>query len=112
MKLFSACLLSKWGFDDGDLFSDFVFRYGGPDAPDDGSVLVAAVKAYLLPKLKQSVEVVEIETSHNPIRALRVDGGRVDWYLHNPDIKLEPESVEITEQDIFALFPSHPWKSL
>lgn len=103
--LFSDGLLSKWGFHDGGQFDDFEFEYSSPDGPDAKTILVAAVKAYLVPQLKQSVNIVEIITSHNPIRANTVDGREVDWYNDNPTIKLEPKSVEVSDEELFALFP-------
>lgn len=65
---------------------------------DDRQLLCALVRQCLLPVLDQHVEVVEIETSHNPIRASTVDGVRVPeevWYGDAPGPTLTPESVEI-----------------
>lgn len=55
-------LASKWGFDDGDLLS------GIAQVGKSHSLLIASVRAFLLPLLPD-VEVYEIGTCHNPIRA-------------------------------------------
>ena len=58
--LFAESLLSKWGFEDGDMLAD--------DTGVRHELLVQMVKHHLLPLL-QGVEVFEIRTCHNPVRA-------------------------------------------
>lgn len=83
VSLFSEDLLSKWGFWDGDILNEVLWDRAleegvKPMGGDHHAVLVRAVREYLLPVLDQDVEVYEIVTSHNPIRASSVDGVEVD----------------------------------
>lgn len=114
--LFSSGLLSKWGFNDGDLFEAFMFDFGGSTCPvSQHDLLISAVRTYLVPELKQAVELQEVVTIHNPIRARTVDGRAVDWIEENPGITLEPESVDVSEEQLFALFPGafvDRWKNV
>ena len=98
-RLDSESLLSKWGFDDGDPFSDWLL---GPTnhAFRSKIFLAAVVRKFLIPKLDQKVEIVFLDTCHNPIRAAKVDGVAVDWYSSNPGIKLTPEFVEVTDEQL------------
>lgn len=110
--LLSSSLLSKWGFDDGDPFDDvedwWHNQHGtGPmrhcdcgffDLGVDARVLLPElVRRFLLPVLDQAVELVDIETSHNPIRASTVDGVDVEgfWYETRPGVVLTPDAVEV-----------------
>jgi hypothetical protein len=99
LTLFSSSLLSKWGFNDGNDPDDWLdyceahgIDYNAVDFP-----LVALVRQHLLPVLDQDVTVVEIETSHNPIRAELVDGIDVTeaWYGRAPEPTLTPEYVDV-----------------
>lgn len=58
--LFAESLLSKWGFEDGDVLAD--------DTGVRHELLVQVIKDHLLPLL-HGVEVFEICTCHNPVRA-------------------------------------------
>jgi hypothetical protein len=112
LYLFSHALLSKWGFDDGDPFDEvedwWHNQHGtGPmghcdcgffDLGVDARVLLPElVRRFLLPALDQAVELVDIETSHNPIRASKVNGVDVEgaWYESSPAVVLTPESVVV-----------------
>lgn len=93
----SKSLLSKWGFCDGDLFSDFVHEnyiveWTTQDFAMDKQVLKMAVERYLLPALSVSVRLQCFVTCHNNVRV-------------NPDdydeLATQPETVvEITEQQL------------
>lgn len=115
LMFFTRGLLSKWGFDDGDPFDDveewWHNQHGtGPMrhcdcgffdlGVDARELLCVLVRRLVLPVLDQRVQVVEIETSHNPIRAEVVDGVPLPedaWYrVHGPEVpKLTPDCVEI-----------------
>ena len=101
--LLSDDLLSKWGFGDGDMFDDLCWALEQAEGIDvDGQdVLKAAVRRWMLPRLRQRVEVVEIETIHNPIRASTVDGESVEhfWYEVGGG-NLEPRTIEVPTADI------------
>jgi hypothetical protein len=90
-------LLSKFGFEDGDLLWDLISEHGlGVDHHD---LLTAVVTGLLLPRLDQEVEVYTIwATLHNPVRARTVDGEPAD-----PSMDLTPEWVEIPVADILGI---------
>lgn len=80
-------LASKWGFDDGDLLSDIT------EVGKSHALLIAAVRAFLLPLLPD-VEVEEIVTCHNPIRA--TDATR--YLCEDSDVR-----VALTRDQLLAL---------
>ncbi len=106
VTLFSRCLLSKWGFDDGDIFG----WLGDFGIHDRHAVLCAVVRQKLLPVLTQKVEVEEISCCHNPIRARSVDGVDVShlWYEVDEKIAITPDSVEISGTDILLIARAMP----
>ena len=109
LTLFSRCLLSKWGFNDGeapDQWYDYCDNLG-VDWTKLEFPLTALVRKYLLPAMGQDVTVCDIETSHNPIRAETVNGKNVTdvWYGRSPEPELTPEYVDVPMADVlrFAL---------
>lgn len=108
--LFSESLLSKWGFNDGDLPDEVDGWLDAQDPPihlagNWRPILCQLVRRYLIPALDQAVEVVEIETSHNPIRAEKVDGVDVtdSWYHNGEKVRLTPDSVTVPYSAILEL---------
>lgn len=104
LRLLSSGLLSKWGFSDGDVpdeWLDWCEERGIDWTALRGwraYVLPELVRRYLMPALEQKVELVDIGTNHNPIRAGTVDGIDVSdrWYDNSDDEpELDPEYVEI-----------------
>lgn len=90
------CLLSKFGFGDGDVICDW-----WDDRRDDDfaewsmhATLQALVRRYLIPEIEKrghTIEVYDIVTIHNPIRARRIDGKEVEPRGHpvfDPPIKV------------------------
>ena len=68
-------LYSKWGFGDGDIVLEALYDLEDSGVPVtkadyelDHQVLIALVRAELLPKLPVPVEVFDLSTIHNPIR--------------------------------------------
>lgn len=107
VTLFAEGLLSKWGFSDGDLL-DWLYEFG---VRDKHTVLCAVVRQKLLPALAQKVEVEEIGTCHNPIRARTVDGVDVKnlWYDAAYEKKLlTPDSVTVTGAEVLEIARSLP----
>ncbi|MEV2277723.1 hypothetical protein AB0I72_19265 [Nocardiopsis sp. NPDC049922] len=99
VTLFSFGLLSKWGFGDGDTpdeWLDYLDEHG-IDWDDAQWPLAALVRRYLLPELAKhhTIEVYEIETIHNPIRASRVDGIEIDPLAADDEVELIPASVDV-----------------
>lgn len=117
MILYSRDLLSKWGFNDSATPGEWRDYLNPPDAPRLDVTpfpLIQVVRRYMLPVLDQEVEVEEIETSHNPIRARSVDGLNVEhlWsgehsLTDGQDSRgiLTPKSVEVPLHLIKLLLP-------
>ncbi|WP_329311694.1 hypothetical protein [Streptomyces sp. NBC_01262] len=115
ITLFSECLLSKWGFNDGadnESWLDWCeangIDYNAVDYP-----LVELVQTYLIPALDQRVTVRLIQTSHNPIRVDTVDGIDVteQWYDGSaPTTRLTPEHVDVPMSEVLRLagLPKQP----
>ncbi len=115
VRMYTPGLTSKWGFEDGDLFFadarvqvvlDQVHRMtarriGARD------LLVAVVREVVLAQLDQRVELNELVTLHNPARAARVDGVRLDSYGNPPDghepVEITPDIVEVSLLQIRAV---------
>lgn len=99
ITLFSSCLLSKWGFGDGDEPDSWLDHLDehGINYDDVEWPLVQLVRRYLLPALEKNhtIEVYEIESIHNPIRARVVDGIEIDDYAAEPQVRMRPEYVEV-----------------
>lgn len=109
ITLYSEGLLSKWGFGDGDQYYDEWLDYWearGVDLSDaPGFPLVELVKRYLVPALDQKVEVEVLDTIHNPVRAVAVDGVDVtnQWRNVGHTTKLTPESVTVPFAEVLRI---------
>ena len=99
-KMSSKSLHEKYGFCDGDLFSDFVHEnyivhWTTQDFAMDKQVLKMAVERYLLPSLPVPVRLQCFVTCHNNVRV------HPDDY---DELATQPETVvEITEQQLREL---------
>lgn len=108
LALASEDLLSKWGFNDGDepdWLLDILEDRDMEHPNDWHAILGRLVREELLPALDQQVEVVDVDTIHNPIRAITVDGVDVvnQWREGNPTVKLTPESVDVPVERVIKL---------
>ena len=101
MKFSTNSLLSKWGFDDGDILDGLLYD-NGLDV-DAHKVLIKVVKTLLLAKIKQNVEVIEIHTIHNPIRAQTVDGVEINNYKYGHGDLLTPKVIDIDDDEIIKI---------
>lgn len=106
IRLYSGDLFSKWGFNDGDdpdAWLDYCEAHG-VDYNEIKYPLVELVRRHLLPVLDQAVTVVEIETLHNPIRAVTVDGIDVvgQWRVEST-ARLTPEYVDVPMTEILRM---------
>lgn len=99
ITLHSFGLLSKWGFGDGDAPDEWLdyLDERGIDWDDAEWPLAALVRRYLLPELAKhhAIDVYEIGTIHNPIRASKVDGIEIDDRAINDEVELVPASVDV-----------------
>lgn len=107
VTLFSADLLSKWGFNDGDDPESWLdwcetqgIDYNAFDFP-----WAVVVRKHLVPVIEQRVTVVDVETIHNPIRAETVNGVDVSaaWYGRAEAPALTPESVDVPMSEVLRL---------
>lgn len=107
LHLFAESLFSKWGFNDGDIPDHIADALDDAGLPTNGwrVVLCRLVREHLVPALDQRVEVTEIETCHNPIRASTVDGVDVEdcWYGDVPKPALTPDAVEIPLDEVIRV---------
>ncbi len=103
MRFYTSGLLSKWGFGDGDMLDEMLWD-AGIYLDDSHTLLIRIVRELVLPRIEQKVEVFEIGTIHNPIRADTVNGKRVDHCADDPGVPpLTPEFIEVPEEVILNL---------
>lgn len=102
--LHSRSLASKYGFNDGDE-PDHLLDWLDVHHPeydyataDWHPTLIRLVETYLLPALKEDVEILTIDTIHNPVRAARVNGNDL---VYEDD--LEEATVAIPFEDVWKV---------
>lgn len=103
----SESLLSKWGFNDGELpdqLLDWLDTQGLPYPGDWREVLPLLVERELLPALDQAVTLTRIGGNHNPVRAKTVDGVDVEacWYDTQAKVTLTPDGVTVLFPRVLA----------
>lgn len=120
MTLSGECLFSKWGFGDGDMPDELLDMADGWPAKekmwayDFGSkqwheVLRRLVRERLLPLMPAGVELVDINTIHNPIRADKVNGEDIGpFWTSSADVpdRFAPftaVSVDVPYEDMLAM---------
>jgi hypothetical protein len=109
LTLYSSSLLSKWGFNDGDM-PNVLMDYWDACSIDYSNlewhqVLCRLIRLHLLPALTihHDIELIELETIHNPIRILVCDGRNMMsvWTENRMDVpQLHPESVVVRYDDV------------
>lgn len=112
MYLDSGSLLSKWGFNDGDM-PDGLYTYAESTEKRLGSalcrrwheILEALVLRYLVPALGQPVTLEVVSTCHNPVRLLSVDGADAVEGLLPPVVVRVPYSEVIAVARHFLRAP-------
>lgn len=100
VRLFTAGLLSKWGFNDGAVLDDILFDAGYTRAGGFyGAVLQRVVTEFVLPALAphHTITTYRITTNHNPIRAQEVDGVAAS---DSQGIALSPEFVDVPLSEV------------
>lgn len=105
VEFVSQGLLSKFGFEDGDMLVDFILDHDLH--VDFHELLIAVVERLLVPRLDHQVETHTIwATLHNPIRAKTIDGEPADVFS-----TVTPEIVEIAVTDIIRIARTLPLDS-
>lgn len=113
ITLFADSLFSKWGFQDGDVIDDVLYRLhregrsSGYEDIDDHAVLDALVKRRLLPLVRaalapNAIEYECIVTCHNPCRVFSVGGERVSHFKDSTPKAVENISVDVSDEEILA----------
>lgn len=104
VRLSTKCLLSKWGFVDGNQF-DWILDHN--DDYDPHATIIECVRKKMLPVLNQDVRIVKIVTRHNPCRAVNVGGVDVIDLWDDPfkslDYPLLPEFVVMSGAEILEV---------
>jgi hypothetical protein len=112
-------LFSKYGFNDGDM-PDALMDWLDADHPsvdysveDWHPVLVQLVRGHLLPLLPDGLEVYEIDTIHNPIRARSLNGVDTTHLERALDLPAEVAryaavNVLVPFEDVLALLEASP----
>lgn len=104
--MYANDLLSKWGFGDGDRLSDFMYENSSKFEYKVNShkLLEELVKRYLLPRLKDKVEIFYISTIHNPVRAEMINGKYYqNHYNHDDEDLLGDITVVLTLEEVEAV---------
>lgn len=81
LLLSARCLLSKWGFNDGDVpdaYLDWLDERELPYPEDWHGLLRVLVRTRLMPYVREDVVLTAVSTIHNPIRAATVNGCEID----------------------------------
>lgn len=120
MTFYTTSLLSKWGFNDGDILDEFAAdydielpNYSQESYPRAHQALIEVVKEHILPTLDQKVEVVCISCIHNPIRAERVDDLSVEdfWPIaYLPERIITPATVEVPDEVVLSIVKKYAEK--
>jgi hypothetical protein len=114
LVLWTDGLYSKWGFSDGD-FPDDLEEWLEAEAQGLSwfdrsawhSVLIRLVREFVIPRLDQAVTVCLVNTHHNPIRAVSVDGREITHWDHLGDggraPTLMPDRVSIPFSEVLRV---------
>jgi hypothetical protein len=96
----SSDLYKRRGFERGDILAD-TFPHVG--AAELRNLLVDVLRAHVIPRLDQKVQVLVLSTVHNPLRAVYVDGIAVRWTAESGQgPTLTPASVDVSVDDVLA----------
>lgn len=108
--LHATDLCSKFGFDDGDLlmyhFYEIEFHESSPDSAlntFDSTVLVHLVRKHLGPLLP-GVELYEISSCHNPIRAQSEHHELIETQFANVYATITEADVIAAKAEVLALW--------
>ena len=105
MRFHTSDLLSKWGFDDGDLIENFLETHEYPTHIIDLSPLWQKIfTQHVVPTIQNSIEFEWIPSLHNGARAKTVDGQLIDHTVtEHPDINIRPSYVDVSDDDVLQM---------
>lgn len=96
----TASLYQRSGFKAGELLREGFPTLGGSELRE---LLVDVVRSYVLPQLDQDVQVLQIPTVHNPVRATNVNGQTVTWTAEfGTGPVLSPKVVRVSAADVYT----------
>ena len=109
VEFYTSGFCSKWGFDDGDFIYENLFDEScdGGVIKDNHETLFKILKEFVIPKVTSAIDIVFIETCHNPVRTNTVDGVKADWYndrKENTTSIVKPEVITVLKSDIIDFF--------
>lgn len=104
MRFRSKDLLSKWGFEDGDILIDFLHDHGiSIGDVDHGQLLQDVLVDQVLPLIRNDLVWERISSMHNKIKVTSVDGVPNDHLTaYRRDTLLVPEYVDVPKEVILA----------
>lgn len=105
LTLDAASLFSKWGFGDGEALSDWwwdEFDQPPPPTADLPQALRNLVAEHLLPLIGGQFTVVDISTSHNPIRISSWRGQPWDDHADGPPPDFIPVAIAVPAEVVVA----------
>ena len=102
MRFHTADLLSKWGFDDGDLIDNFLESHNFPiDIIDTSPLWERIFTQLVLPEIENDLTFEWTPSMHNGARAKTVDGNVIDHTAEkHPDVHVRPEYVDVPDHRI------------
>jgi len=99
LKFDTDHLLSKWGFQDGEMLNEY---FPGEDEEQyqfSRWVLCEVVEYYVCSQIENEIKPYRVATSHNPIRVYEVEGVHVSDLAEPPN--LQPLEVSLRLVEIF-----------
>ena len=107
--LHASSLFSKWGFGDGDVIDDVLWRHHDDgvtwsDLVDDKLVLDELIRRHLLPLVHAAmpdseIDYAYIDSLHNPCRIDSVNGRRVDHAATVLYVPVALDKIEVVVSD-------------
>lgn len=95
----TASLYQRSGFNGGELLRPAFPKLAGSELRE---LLVDVVRSHVLPQIDQDVQVLQIPSVHNPVRATNVGGTSVTWTAEfGTGETLTPWQVRVSAADVF-----------
>ncbi len=96
----TVSLYQRSGFKGGELLREAFPALGASELRE---LLVDVVRGYVLPQLDQDVQVLQIPSVHNPVRATNVGGQSVTWTAEfGTGPTITPKTVRVPIADVYT----------